>query len=483
MYNTSKPLRGVDLGSGGIMHPMISRRALLKSTGQTCRAADVAWRGRPGLEWDSQPPVAFTIGYTEAERIKLADTAMQTFKEIWGKYPKSVASWNLDAITMAHLTAKYGIDAYAVCRDQIATDGFTIWGSPIAGYYPSKTNCWSPAISRKNQIDTPVFRMLGQDPVYYYDNGFKLPNGSIVRQPDTMEPVWTAGRSPVFIKEFLNMISDAPTLQFAYAQLGQENNFGWPEMAEAYPVQIKALAALRDTGSVHVETMGDSGRRFKKDFTATPAQAQVMLRDPFANTDPAEGTVWYQSRFYRANLHRKGETIYLRDLTVYSDRNPQPFLNIATRIHDVEQRMPVVLDGYHWSKNPGNLKEIGAGAFFQVDGQRLRLTGEPVVHEDGKTMTVTLPVGGGKTLTVRFEERKFTVRLTPDAKTPFVLSFEWDPAKTALTDVQPQRAAYRWQGFDYAVTIRGGQAKATARGWSVTATNKGQIEIEMAQPA
>ena len=38
----------------------------------------------------------------------------------------------------------------------IATDGFTIWGAPIAGYYPSKVNCWSPALSRSAQISTPV---------------------------------------------------------------------------------------------------------------------------------------------------------------------------------------------------------------------------------------------------------------------------------------------------------------------------------------
>ena len=193
-----------------------------------CKAAKVEWRGKPGYEWDSTPPVAFTIGYTKEERIALADTAMKSFHSIWNRYPSSVASWNLDSITIAHLTDHYGIDAYAVCRDQIATDGFTIWGAPIAGYYPRKTNCWSPAISNHNQISTPIFRMLGQDPVYYYDTHYPLADGKVIHEPDTMEPVWTSGRSPKFTQEFLTMISDAPTLGFAYAQLGQENSFPWP---------------------------------------------------------------------------------------------------------------------------------------------------------------------------------------------------------------------------------------------------------------
>jgi len=155
-----------------------------------CKEAGVAWRGRPGYEWDHYPFVAFTIGYTPEERIKLADAAMRKFHEIWGYYPSSVASWNLDAITMAHLSEHYGVDAFAVCRDQIATDGFTIWGAPFAGYFPSNVNCWSPAVHKRDQISTPVLKMLGQDPVYYYDRAYKMPPNKRVGGPDTMEPVW-----------------------------------------------------------------------------------------------------------------------------------------------------------------------------------------------------------------------------------------------------------------------------------------------------
>jgi len=442
-----------------------------------CKAAGVEWRGRPGYEWDHYPSVAFTIGYTADERIRLADAFMAKFKEVWGRYPASVASWNLDSISLAHLTEKYEVDAYAVCRDQIATDGFTIWGAPIAGYYPSKSNCWSPALSRKEQIDTPIFRMLGQDPVYYYESSFPLPNGQRAGGPDTMEPVWPSGRSPEFIRNFLDMISAAPTLDFAYAQLGQENNFGWPEMADAFPRQMRALAMLRETGTVHVETMGESGRRFKRAFRETPPQAQIMRQDPFGNTEHPERSLWYQTRFYRANLHLKDSLPYFRDLTVYSDRNPQPFLHEATRLHDVEQRMPAVVDGYHWSRNPGS-PEPGAGTYFVLDGQRLHLAGEPQVHERGKNLVVELPVVGGRTLSVSFEERQIKVALTP-ADGSFAVSFEWEPAKAAFVKTDADKAAYRWQGFDYAVSVSG-KAESSATGWSVRA-DKGEIILRLAQ--
>lgn len=444
-----------------------------------CKAAGVEWRGRPGYEWDHLPSVAFTIGYTAEERIKLADTFMAEFKKVWGVYPKSVASWNLDSITMAHLTKKYGVDAYAVCRDQIATDGFTIWGAPIAGYYPSTTNCWSPALSRKNQISTPVFRMLGQDPVYYFENGYPMPGGKRGGGPDTMEPVWPSGRSSIFIKKFLDMIAKAPTLGFAYAQLGQENNFGWPEMEPAYQRQMKALVELRDAGAIHVETMGASGRRFKKAFKETPPQAQVMLQDSFGNTDRVERSIWYQSRFYRANLHLKGDLPYLRDITVYSDDNPQPFLTKATRLHDVEQRMPAVLDGFHWSKTPGS-SEPGAGGYFMVDGQRLMLHGEPVVREEGKSLIVELPVSGGRKLVVRFQEKEISVALLAQQPEPLTLSFEWDSSKSSLVSVTDKRVSYRWQEFDYAIDADG-VAKKSDVGWTVT--NGGlPLNLSLSQP-
>lgn len=445
-----------------------------------CKAAGVDWRGRPGFDWDHLPHVAFTIGYTKEERIKLADAFMGEFKKVWGKYPKSVASWNLDSTTMAYLVDRYGIDAFAVCRDQIATDGFTIWGAPIAGYYPSKKNCWSPALSREEQISSPVFRMLGQDPVYYFENGYPMPGGKRGGGPDTMEPVWPSGRSPIFIRNFLDMISNAPTLHFAYAQLGQENNFGWPEMQQAYPVQMKALADLRDKGSVHVETMGESGRRFKKAFKATPAQAQVMLVDPFGNTERVENSIWYQNRFYRANLHVKGERVFLRDLTIYSDRYPQPFLTEATRLHDVEQRMPAVLDGLHWSKTPGS-PEPGAGGFFRVDGKELLLTGKPRVKEEKDSLLVELPVTGNRLLTMEFDEQKLTVRLTPHADGPLTLSFEWEPSRASFVGVIGPRASYQWQGFKYSVETDG-LAKETSSGWSITAKNRKTLSLYLAQP-
>jgi hypothetical protein len=532
-----------------------------------CDDAGIAWRGNPAWEWDYHVPVAYAIGYTPDERRKLADTAVATFKRIFGKDLKSVASWNLDAISVAHFADHHGIDAFGNCRDQLATDGFTIWGCPIAAYYPNRVNAWSPALELKNQIDTPMFRLLGQDPVYYYDN--TLP------YPDTMEPVWPTGRSEVFVDRFLAMIAHAPTQAFGYAQLGQENSFGWDEMKQAFPMQMEKLAKVRAAGGLIIETMGDTGRRFKKRFKTTPTQAQIMLEDPFGpvdNTarqhdvtavvqalvrndtlrvtagnalagDPApdshkqlqvaytlngtahiqtvseegqisipgpgetpgalrithavygvlngapERTVWYQSKYLRANLHFRGSEFYLRDLHVYDDRFPQPYLTETVKQHGIEQRLLAALDGYHWSGNDartnrGGQRAMGRFVMNGVDGGQTPLTmsGRPTVTEDDDIMRATVPLAGGGALTAMFLPHQIEFAVAGvSQQSRLGLVFDWDPTLSAFQDVAGNRLKYRFHDFDYSVGIENGTATKTGTGVHIAADGHGPLRLLMAQ--
>lgn len=532
-----------------------------------CEAAGIAWRGNPDWEWDYHVPVAYAIGYTPDERRTLADTAAATFRRVFGRDLKSVASWNLDAVSVAHLSDRHGIDAFGNCRDQLATDGFTIWGAPIAGYYPSRTNAWSPAVEAKNQIGTPMLRLLGQDPVYYYDNQ--------ISYPDTMEPVWGSGQSKAFVDSFLAMIAHAPTQSFAYAQLGQENSFGWPGVSKAYAMQMETLAQVQRQGGVVVETMGETGRRFKKAFSSTPTQAQVMLTDPFGPVrtaglqrdvtaavrgrvqdnalkvtagnalagDPApnthkqlqveyslngtahrqtareeetlqipaagetpgtlvitkatygvlgkapERTVWYQSKFYRANLHFRGTEFYLRDLHVYHDRFPQPYLTEPVRQHGIEQRLLAVLDGYHWSDEAvrqGGVGRRAQGRFVLTaeDGWQtpLTLAGLPTVTETGSALQTTVPLAGGGRLVAVFHEQEIDLRLA-DLPAPgrLALLCEWVPDRSALQTVAPTCLHYRFHNFDYAIRIGGGTATQTATGASILADKDAGLRLLLAQ--
>jgi hypothetical protein len=104
--------------------------------------------------------VGFATGYTPAEREKIIDVYMADFKEVFGYYPRSVASWFIDAQTLKYMYDKYQIVASANCKDQYGTDGYTLWGGYWnQAYYPSKINSYMPAQNAANQIPVPIFRM------------------------------------------------------------------------------------------------------------------------------------------------------------------------------------------------------------------------------------------------------------------------------------------------------------------------------------
>lgn len=444
-----------------------------------CKAAGVKWRGRPGYEWDSQPSVAFSIGYTPEERIKLADQAMKGFQEIWGQKPKSVASWNLDSILIEHLVKAHGVQAFAICRDQIATDGFTVWGAPIAGYYPSRKNCLSPAIARSNQIAAPIFRMLGQDPIHYYEVQYQLPDGTVLNQPDTMEPVWTSGQDPRFVDEFFKMISQNPCGEFAYVQLGQENNFGWPRMAKGYEMQMEKLVQLREAGHVHVETMGESGQRFKKAFAQTPVQMQVQVNDPFPTKAGDEQTFWYQSRFYRANLNIKDGVPYLRDIMVYADAFEQLFLNEPTTQDEVDQRALAVMDGYHWKRGEEAGTASMAGGIFATESGMLRMNGLAGTTSTSETLNVELPLSGECKVELRFEPKTIEI-ICINGSSEFKLSFRWNPSAASFIKVEGGIADFKYQGFSYRVKVLKGKAIGTESGWDVK-SETGRVKLLLAQ--
>ena len=110
------------------------------------------WRGR--YPWDWHADVGFATGYTPEERTKLVDTYMAEFKKIFGYYPKSVGSWFIDAHTLQYMHEKYGIVASCNCKDQIGTDGYTLWGGYWnQAYYPSVKNAYMPAQNAENQAN------------------------------------------------------------------------------------------------------------------------------------------------------------------------------------------------------------------------------------------------------------------------------------------------------------------------------------------
>ncbi|MES2419277.1 MAG: hypothetical protein V4541_13900 [Bacteroidota bacterium] len=420
--------------------------------------AGLKWRGR--YPWDWHADVGFATGYTPAEREKITDVYMADFKKIFGYYPKSVASWFIDAHTLNYMYEKYHIVASANCKDQYGTDGYTLWGGYWnQAYYPSKVNAYMPAQNAGKQIPVPIFRMLGSDPIRQYDTGLGTKRQGVI----TLEPVYKfGGGDKGWVDWFFQTFTQDPSLGFNYTQTGQENSFTWKDMAKGFETQLPLIAKLRNEGKLQVETMEQSGLWFKNKYKVTPATSFVVNKD-------IEGsnlkTVWYNSRFYRINLLWENEGLRIRDIHLFNENFPDKYMTeIATANECSFYTLPIV-DGYVWSKK-GEL----AGLRFKAlaDGKEILLKGaDPVFTDNGKnSVHISWPLTTIKgSLEMELKEKTLTIKLVSKEKLNWFLDLNTaEIAKLPFNLVGSSKIDCTFEGMNYSLNASKGTFSKPANG-------------------
>ena len=374
--------------------------------------AGLVWQG--AHEWDPTADVDFSCGYTPAQRIQLVDAYMADFHAIFGYYPKTVGSWYIDEVTLAYMQQQYGVVAAANCKDQIGTDTYTLWGSYWnQAYYPSKVNAYMPAQTAGGQINLPVFRLLGSDPIYQY--------GNFTPGIYTLEPVYPySGGSSSWVAWYFNALIKQPSLAFGYGQAGQENSFGWDGMAAGLTSQVALIAAEAQAGEIQVMTMAQAGAWFCKNYSMTPPTSVVALDD---SKQQGRKSVWYNSRFYRVNFLWDQGTFYIRDLHCFDENVvSSTFSNALTSTYFNYQTLPI-MDGGQWSGNGTN--SVGMWPVLLPAGGFMIPQGLPVVRELNPTdLSIQQPLVGGGTFSVVCCESNITFSAVDGNGQP--LNWDWN---------------------------------------------------------
>jgi hypothetical protein len=417
--------------------------------------AGIRWRGKYAWDWHSD--VGFSVGYTPAERERIIDVYFSDFKKIFGYYPKSVASWVIDAHSLAYMYDKYKIVASANCKDQVGTDGFTLWGGYWnQAYYPSRINAYMPAQHVEKQLPVPVFRMLGSDPIRQYADGSTV---------TTLEPVYShAGGNEQWINWFFNTFSNDPVLGFNYTQAGQENSFTWAAMQKGLEMQMPIIARLKQEGKVRVETMEQSGRWFRKTYKVTPATTFAVTHD-LGNSD--KKTLWYDSRFYRANLLWTDGHLRIADIHLFNEAVPDKYLSDVTTVNQSFFYTLPVVDGFQWGTRG---KPEG---FKLMEGNEEVSGGDPVFTNVGEH-TAHVSWSGFE---INLEEDKMTIVAT--AK-DWRLDLHVAPtAKTAFQKVDGKRATYTFDGHTYYLTAIQGSMQASDGLYSIK-PEQGKLILKLA---
>ena len=407
--------------------------------------AGVEWKGRD-MEWDWIAEHCTLLGQTPQNRIKLIDEIMRAFKEHYGYYPSVVGQWVIDTFSLRYMSEKYGVEGFCMCKDQDGTDTFTLWGGYLFGaYYPSKDNMYVPAQNIENQINAPIFRMLGSDPIYQYDMELSVENGP--QRPQSvmsLEPVYLnrGGGLPKWVDWYLKENFNDKALNFAYAQAGQENSFSWPRISRGYPYQVEKISELIKAGELEVLQFGETVKWFKDTYKQTPPTSSIAESDW---KEEGRKTYWYENKNYRINLHKENERVWIRDWYIFDERYHERYLDKALDTRSCNYDNLPVVDGYRWTGNG-----IRSGIYFKTE------EGEEIVGEtvyDKTEHGIVLSIVGEQGLKCCFEEDKIEFIGEKD------FSLKWDSddsARSVEYKIDAESIVMEYNGFVYKMAVESG---------------------------
>ncbi len=428
---------------------------------ENCRALiekiGLKWNGREGYDWDWYVNPGFLEAYFPSQRERIIDEVFRLYKEIFGEFPCVVGSWLMDSYSMAYMNKKYNIKAFCCCREQWAVDAYSLWGGYYSGgYYPSKYNMLCPAQTEENQINAPLFRMLGIDPIYGYDENKYSPTTENMCCY-TMEPGGAFGQSSEIMDWYFKEYYTNPYISYAHATTGQEKSFGWEIFGEGYIMQIEKLVNLRQQGIISIEKLGDTGEAYKRTFETTPPSVLMALSDWSINNLKS---IWYSSKYYRANLLLKDGELFFRDITKFDELYKERYLEEACETWDARYDNLPILDSLLWSKE-------GEECRLALDKKVLRLD---VSKKDEKTLSIILQFVDNTVGEIQFSEKEIGFLNCSSLSLNLGIMEEL----TTLT-VTDNIFVYKHNGFAYEVTVDGEVAKIPT-GYKISAPT-GKLKI------
>ena len=399
-----------------------------------CRRAGVGFRDtRQELEYDDRVDSAYCLGYSPEERKLLVDAYMADFYAIYGYYPANIGAWVMDSVTISYAREKYGVKAACICRDQVATDGFTLWGGwPNGVYFPSRDNAFIPASTEEMQLDIPVFRLLGPDPIYNFEDHVRREN---MQGVVTMEPSWLPGRDPRFVTSYFGGMTEEDALGIQYCQVGQENNFLWENIQPGLEAQLRHLVELVREGKVRVETMGATGEWFAKQYRLTPPATFQRGYDWSGNGLSAQ---WYASVNYRLGLLGEEGHLRIRDLFVYRQDYASRYLHERIQTRQSLFDAPPVM----WPQFWGGADD--RPYIRLVDDRGCEPTGE-ILYDTIDAVTARARLVGCAELCM--DQQGLTV------KGPYALRFDRLPV---LKEIRGREFVLEYEGFRYGFTVERG---------------------------
>ena len=420
----------------------------------------IKWCGRPGYKWDWYVNPDMLLAYTIPQRKALIDELMEKFFSSFGYYPHSAGSWILDSYSVNYMAEKYGVDAFCICKEQLGTDGYTLWGGYYnQGYYPCKNNAFIPAQTNEQQINAPIFRMLGSDPIYQYDADLDEHYNNVdLQQVYTLEPAAPLGQNPDWVDWYLHTNFETEDMGFSYIQAGQENSFTWQEFGDGFKMQMEKIYNGVKQGKWEVLSLGDTGRWFKDTYKTTPATAVTALSDW---KNEGKQSVWYNCKNYRVNFYRKDNKVGIRDMFLFSEKYSERYKEERAKQNSAVFDALPVIDGYCWSGN-----DIHSVLYFAKENAEIIN-----VQSDREKSLLKLEVKeNDNIINISCDEEK--IEIISQIKLPQMTLQYYSTKNTAIENITDSEIFYLHNGISYGIRLSGARFEKIKNGFSIVPTDK-----------
>ena len=310
--------------------------------------AEVPYDGTPAT-W-SRAQHAFPLGYTPDERLRLLNTVMAKYLEVFQEKPELVTAWMLDATTAQLLKNTYGVNLVQITREQWGTDSYTLYGGPV--HYPYRaSNSWLLAPSQSD-ANILVIRQTITDPLWNYGDRFSR----FTSQPNDFTQ---DGKSIEYFRSLLEQTINQPVGQRGWGLIGLENSME-DDYQQLYSQQLKIVAELRDQNKLQVTTPNQ--------LTKTKRTSVEM----YTGSDLVRGTnakvAWITTPVYQARVRLDENQLYIDDLRLYSESISDPYVNSPARSRGY-WITPFLLDGsrFNQAENQENYQAWEKGVISPLD--------------------------------------------------------------------------------------------------------------------
>jgi hypothetical protein len=263
--------------------------------------------------WHFAKSVLLT-GYPSDDRVKMMDTAVKRFREVFGKNPKSVGAWWIDASSLNYLQEKYGVVTNLDVADQFSTDGYQVWGQYWSiPFYPSKVNALMPSQSEDQKSGIVTIQWAHRDPFNGYGNGVFESTYSVQANDYILHDLKT--------DYFAKLLEIYPQVT-----VGLENDFDWKEFGQEYTNQINLIKHRVDVRQSQSFTMEGFGDLYKQLNPTISPDVLIYADDPLGTDGKV---VWYQTPKYRVGWFYGPYGSVIRDLREFNDSRDEDCLKKA----------------------------------------------------------------------------------------------------------------------------------------------------------